>query len=91
MKQKFLRSVMFALLMAPGLFAANTYTPPPESAGGWRWCKTPEDVRSLGGMDPEKLDLIRDKFLQLFAGPWQIVIIRHGRVVWRSDDADHHI
>jgi len=32
-------------------------------------------------MDPDKLNLIRDKFLQLFAGPWQIVIIRKGYLV----------
>jgi CubicO group peptidase (beta-lactamase class C family) len=62
-------------------FAGDTYTPPPESAGGWRWCKSPEQVRSLAGMDPDQLDLIKERQLQLFAGPWQIVIIRNGYLV----------
>ncbi len=35
--------------------SAQSYYPPSELAGGWRRCKTDEDVRRLGGMDPEKL------------------------------------
>jgi CubicO group peptidase (beta-lactamase class C family) len=79
-KAKFVWLILLAIVFTPSLFA-QTYTPPPESAGGWRWTKTPDEVRSLAGMDPDKLNLIRDKFLQLFAGPWQIVIIRKGYLV----------
>lgn len=71
-----------ALIMLTGnLCAAQTYTPPPESEGGWRSCKNDEEVRSLAGMDPQKLNLIRDQQLQIFQGPWSIVIIRHGYLV----------
>jgi CubicO group peptidase (beta-lactamase class C family) len=63
------------------VFAAETYTPPPESSGGWRACQNDEQVRSLAGMDPQRLNLIRDQQLQIFQGPWTIVIIRHGYLV----------
>jgi CubicO group peptidase (beta-lactamase class C family) len=84
MKSKSAVSVVVAIVVTLAthlLLAGDTYTPPPESAGGWRWCKTPEQVRSLAGMDPDGLDLIKERQLQLFAGPWQIVIIRKGYLV----------
>ena len=77
MKTKF-ASFILASIGAMCVFAADTYVPPPESQGGWRWCKTPEQVRALAGMDPEKLDLIKEEQLQLFAGPWQIIVIHKG-------------
>src|SRR5579871_2448069 len=69
------------VLMTPVLFAQDTYFPPPESKGGWRWCKTPDEIRSLTGMDPDKLKLLKEEQLGLFAGPWQIIIIRKGYLV----------
>jgi CubicO group peptidase (beta-lactamase class C family) len=81
MKSGFIFSALLTLLVTPALFAGDSYTPPPESAGGWRWCKTPEEVRSHTGMDPDKLELIKQRQLQLFAGPWQIIIIRKGYLV----------
>jgi len=60
----------------------ETYYPPPESKGGWRWLKEPEEVRTLAGMDPEKLDLVRQRQQFLYGGDsWAIVIIRHGYLV----------
>ena len=44
---------------AAQLAMGQMYVPPPESAGGWRWCKTADEVRSIGGMDPDKLQLIK--------------------------------
>ncbi len=59
-----------------------TYYPPPESKGGWRYTQTPEEVRSLAGMDPDKLDLVRQRQGFLYGGDsWGIVIIRHGYLV----------
>jgi CubicO group peptidase (beta-lactamase class C family) len=76
------RAVFLALFVfTVNVFAAETYTPPPESAGGWRACQNAEQVRSLAGMDPQRLNLIRDQQLQIFQGPWSIVIIRHGYLV----------
>jgi CubicO group peptidase (beta-lactamase class C family) len=69
------------LVFTVNVFAAETYTPPPESSGGWRACQNDEQVRSLAGMDPQRLNLIRDQQLQIFQGPWSIVIIRHGYLV----------
>jgi CubicO group peptidase (beta-lactamase class C family) len=69
------------ILSAGNLIAADTYTPPAESAGGWRACQNDEQVRSLAHMDPEKLNLIKNSQLQVFQGPWSIVIIRHGYLV----------
>ena len=36
--------------------AADTYFPPPDSAGGWREAKTAQEVRDLAGMDLSKLE-----------------------------------
>jgi CubicO group peptidase (beta-lactamase class C family) len=63
------------------LLAAETYSPPPESAGGWRWTKSDAEVRVLAGMDAQRLAFVRDEQLQMFQGPWAIVIIRKGYLV----------
>jgi CubicO group peptidase (beta-lactamase class C family) len=60
----------------------ETYYPPPESKGGWRWLHKPDEVRTLGGMDPEKLDLLRQEQESLHSNDsWGIVLIRHGYLV----------
>ena len=60
----------------------ETYYPPPESEGGWRYTREVEQVRALAGMDPEKLDLVRQKQEFLYGGDsWAIGIIRHGYLV----------
>ena len=57
----------------------DTYYPPPESQGGWRWLDEPEEVHALAGMDPEELDLVRRRQEFLYGGDsWAIAIIRHG-------------
>lgn len=81
MKPRSIAVAALIVLVTSALFAQDTYTPPPESAGGWRWCKTPEEVRSLTGMNPDKLKLLKEEQLQLFAGPWQIIIVRKGYLV----------
>jgi len=81
MTKKLLLLASLAIFFTNVLLAGDIYTPPPESKGGWRTTKTPDEVRSLAGMNPDKLNLIRDKQLGLFGGPWQIVIIRHGYLV----------
>jgi len=58
------------------------YYPPPESAGGWRWIEKPEDVRTLAGMDPHRLELVQQGQEFLYGGDsWGIVIIRRGYLV----------
>jgi CubicO group peptidase (beta-lactamase class C family) len=73
-------TLLLLMALAMNLFASDIYFPPSESAGGWRWCKDKDQVRSLAGMDLERLSVIRDAQLQIYQGPWAIVIIRKGYV-----------
>jgi CubicO group peptidase (beta-lactamase class C family) len=58
------------------------YFPPPESKGGWRWLKEPEEIRTVAGIDPAQLDLLREDHESLNGGDsWSLVIIRHGYLV----------
>jgi CubicO group peptidase (beta-lactamase class C family) len=56
------------------------YFPPPESAGGWRRAETRTDVCRLAGMDPEKLDALRDWLLVSDDRDFAAVVIRSGYV-----------
>lgn len=61
---------------------STTYFPPPESAGGWRCLATPDSVRSIGGMDYERLKLASENQQFLYGSDsWSIVIIRNGYMV----------
>src|SRR4030095_56684 len=61
---------------------ADTYFPPAESQGGWRYLQTGEELRTLAGMDADKLDLLRQLHEYLYGGHgWSLVIIRHGYLV----------
>lgn len=55
--------------------------PPPESQGGWPVLTTPEEIRSLGEMDPDQLAGLRDWLLQSDDRDFAALVIRHGRVV----------
>jgi CubicO group peptidase (beta-lactamase class C family) len=59
---------------------ANEYFPPPESRGGWRVAATPDAVRQDGGMDPAKLDDLRQWLLKSDDRDFAAVVIRHGYV-----------
>lgn len=60
----------------------ETYFPPSESKGGWRYLTTAEDIRESGGIDPEKLQLIEERQHFLHGGDsWAIVIVHNGYLV----------
>ena len=60
----------------------DSYYPPPESRGGWRWIEKPKEARTVAGIDPEKLNLVRQIHEFLYGGDsWSVVIIRHGYLV----------
>ncbi len=59
----------------------NDYFPPPESAGGWRKLNSPEDVRRVAGMDPAKLDALKQWLLASDKRNFAAVVIRHGFIV----------
>ena len=60
---------------------ASDYFPPPESQRGWRRLSGPEEIRSIGGMDPAKLDELRDWLLKSDDRDFAAVVIRHGYIV----------
>jgi CubicO group peptidase (beta-lactamase class C family) len=60
---------------------SEIYYPPPEPAGGWRYLVEPDQVRELAGMDPDKLDRVRQLQEFLYGDSWGIAIIRHGYLV----------
>src|SRR5579863_6427282 len=60
--------------------SSASYFPPPESAGGWRRCRSDDEVRRLAGMDPEKLTLVGRQNTALYAGPWVLLVVRHGYI-----------
>ena len=59
------------------------YFPPTESNGGWRFVKTPEEIRRVGGMDPVKIDSLREWLLASDEQqrPFAAEVIRRGRIV----------
>jgi CubicO group peptidase (beta-lactamase class C family) len=65
----------------PAASEAEIYFPPPESQGGWRQLDKPEDIRRIGGMDPEKLDALRHWLLESDNRPFAADVIHHGHIV----------
>jgi CubicO group peptidase (beta-lactamase class C family) len=64
------------------MIESECYYPPPESEGGWRALREPEQVRAVAGMDPEKLDLMRRGQELVYGGDsWGIAIVRRGYLV----------
>ncbi len=60
----------------------DRYYPPPESRGEWRFIEDSDQVRTLAGMDPDKLDRVLQSQAFHYGGDqWSIVIVRHGYLV----------
>ena len=55
--------------------------PLPESQGGWRKLDKPEDVRTIAGMDPAKLDDLKEWLLQSDERDFAATVIRRGWIV----------
>src|ERR1044071_325164 len=64
---------------------ARDYFPPPESQGGWRRLTEPAEIRAVGGMDPAKLDDLRDWLLKSDDRGFAAVVIRHGYIVLQAE------
>ena len=62
---------------------AETYFPPPEPNGGWRKLTDSEQVRTIAGMDSEKLDKLERWLLETGSDQhsFAAVVIRHGYIV----------
>jgi len=63
------------------LTTPDDYFPPPESAGGWRRLETPDEIRKTGGMDPAKLEALREWLRQSDDRNFAAVVIRRGWIV----------
>jgi CubicO group peptidase (beta-lactamase class C family) len=63
--------------------SAETYFPSPESNGGWRKLTDSEQVRTIAGMDLEKLDKLERWLLETGSDQhdFAAVVIRHGYIV----------
>jgi CubicO group peptidase (beta-lactamase class C family) len=60
---------------------SENYFPPPESQGGWRKLDDAEDIRRLGGMDPTRLDGLKEWLLRSDDRNFAADVIRHGYIV----------
>ena len=70
-----------ALLVHAQQPASPTYFPPPESQGGWRKLEKPEEIRTLAGMDPDKLASLRQWLMDSDKRNFAAVVIRNGYIV----------
>lgn len=76
-------SACMATLSARHLAAqpGSDYFPPPESHGGWRQLESPEEIRNVGGADPQKLAQLRDWLLASDSRNFAATVIRRGYIV----------
>jgi len=61
--------------------APDNYFPPPESRGGWRKLANGGELRQLGGVDPAKLEALREWLLVSDDRNFGAIVVRHGYVV----------
>lgn len=59
----------------------DAYFPPPESKGGWRKLDTPDEVRRLAAVDPDKLAGLQQWLLDSDKRDFAAVLIRRGYIV----------
>jgi CubicO group peptidase (beta-lactamase class C family) len=64
---------------------SNDYFPPPESQGGWRKLDDPNAIRTLAGMDPDKLTKLRAWLRDSDQRGFAAVVIRHGYIVLEEE------
>lgn len=59
----------------------SEYFPPPESQGGWRKLRNPDEIRRLAGMDSAKLEDLKQWLLQSDDRHFGAIVIRNGYIV----------
>ena len=76
--------ILISFFPSPVTLAADpstAYFPPPESQGGWRKLDSPDDLQTLAGVDPAKLDDLRQWLLDSDKRDFAAVVIRRGYIV----------
>ena len=68
-------------VLALSSLIAAPYFPPPESSGGWRKLETPSDLRESAGVDPAKVDALKQWLLDSDKRDFAAVVIRRGYIV----------
>lgn len=63
----------------------DDYFPPPESQGGWRKLDRAEEIRRIGGMDPEKLEGLRTWLAKSDKRGFAAVVIRRGYILLEAE------
>lgn len=61
------------------------YFPAPESQGGWQKLATAEEVREVGGMEPDRLEELRKWLRGSDDRPFAAVVVRHGYIVLEEE------
>jgi len=64
---------------------SSGYFPPSESQGGWRKLENPNDIRQLAGMDPDKLDQLKQWLNDSDNRNFAAVVIRNGYIVLEAE------
>ena len=77
-------AILFSTLCPPGTLAvAQTYYPPPDSAGGWRTLKEPAQVRKTTGIDVKRLDQAFE-YAKRSSQHGGLLVVRHGWLVYEK-------
>jgi CubicO group peptidase (beta-lactamase class C family) len=67
----------------------DEYHPPPEADGGWRFARTPSELRDRAELDPARLAAAGAWHAeQSSAETWGLVVIRHGWIAHESYSAN---
>ena len=64
---------------------AQSYFPPSESQGGWRKIESADNVRHIGGMDPQKLAELKEWLLASDQRNFAATVIRRGHIVFELE------
>lgn len=78
---------LFVLMIVPAVIADDsdakdaTHFPPPESQGGWRQLTNPDDIKNLAGMDPAKLEEVKQWLFKSDNRNFAADVIRKGYIV----------
>ncbi len=70
-----------ASLSIEGVPEEANYFPSPESRGGWRKLDTPDEIRRITGVDPNRLSELKDWLLSSDKRNFAAVVIRNGYIV----------
>jgi CubicO group peptidase (beta-lactamase class C family) len=75
--------VAVAILFSIGAIpcAADDYFPPPDSQGGWRTCKTPQEFRDLAAVYPDRLEHAYD-VTQRTTQNGGLIVVHNGYLVF---------